>query len=259
MIGLARTCVVIALMVQAASCAPEPAREKKISPWPLTMPWALISCENSAVFLQTPEGDRYAVNGTARSQAPLMDAVQTRYDHDLIGEGLALCKENAPPLKIVPGPEATPPPIGEPEWSLTEGGVRSDRISIVAKSEDVIQGVRPELHIECDGDGGIAWIDMNRMPPRASPLREVAKYKTGRVSNWTVISVSGVDGEWFLRNDKPEEKRAQKKFISDVLWSDLLVFSAPPGFNHDGEFSWRSDRLGDGISQARRTCAPTAR
>lgn len=68
--------------------------------WPLTVPYAVVDCQGTSVTLTAPDGTRYAVNGTARSQTSLPDVDPIWADagyglkkniSPIIDHGLAMC------------------------------------------------------------------------------------------------------------------------------------------------------------------------
>ena len=70
------------------------------SEWPLTVDEGVLRCEGSSVVFRTPEGDDYAVNGTARAEYPDIEPIWksdpavpgTRINiGDLLDRGLELC------------------------------------------------------------------------------------------------------------------------------------------------------------------------
>lgn len=252
MLKLARVLIFLAVLSPSA-CGPPASNEIEVSPWPLRVPSAELSCDNGRVFLKVPDGSRYAVNGTARAEAPIMDPIQLRYDHDLVQRGLKLCEASSGAIRIVPGREETGPTASASSWAFERDEFNPNALTLKIASANEINGVRPSLMIACDGGESLVEIEYGVIPPRSSSNEE-ARYKFSDVADWRKARVFENGGNWYFRDESADERAVKQRFVSEALRSDTVVFTAPFGFNHEGDFRWDLSVMGDQRKEIQDRC-----
>lgn len=251
----------IALAVALTACgsatAPTPPPPQTLDPWPFTVASVTLTCETNnaggkAVFVTTPEGTRYAVNGVARARAPIMDPIQADFRVDgAIKAGLALCDggvgsaEFVAPPKAAETPSASATPATVARVSVDSGPVGT---FVNMKSD----GGEAVLSLECRGGEPTGFqVTFGSVPASPPPLRgtmatvETDGAKRALEMGW------GMEDRWFPRRDTDAEKAKAKAAASAILNAKEIAVYGPEGFAPALPSTWR---LGDEMAKAREGC-----
>jgi len=157
----------------AASCS-RPA-EEVLEPWPFKPTRLTLSCEAGRVFVTTPEGQRCAVNGSARPLAPITDEIQSHYNTShVIQRGLALCQAKSDPITIKAPAALSAAGAGllPPKATAKPAEVIADGTFLTIEADTLIDGRRPELTLVCEpGKKADVQLDLVRAPAVPAPLR----------------------------------------------------------------------------------------
>lgn len=237
----------------------EPAEEPvTIQPWPFTVAWVDLTCEApSKVFATAPDGRRFAVNGAARSDAPLMTDIQAYYDTaGLIQRGLSLCRDHSGPLRLTAPAQVAQAPEQVPrDNAFSVEASRLGGITATALSETVVDGSRPEVSFACEGGRAtFLFLDLQRAPQTPPPLRGV--YGSFRIDDGTPqrveLSWAGTGGQWSLRSD--DDHSVEARLVPAILAGQRLVFEGPAGFTSGEPVEWAMSGFGERMAAVREAC-----
>lgn len=249
------TLVTLACVVGLSGCA-EPATStlNTLEPWPFTVDEVRLECAPGTrqVFVTTTDGRRYAVNGSARSEAPLMREIQAEVDlHPLIMRGLALCESgrNSERLRAPPAQQAQP--AGEPAYSVQPSELGPGIVAI-AEADTLIGGARPTLQLICeDGRAPMLMFDLIEAPRTPPPLRGVyATFDTGNGQR-RIEMAWGTDADWTLRSG--DARVEDRELANTMLQSGQLTFHADNAFM-PRRISWDLNRFGQQLAQIQTQC-----
>ena len=229
---------------------------ESMTPWPLTVSEAWLSCEAPGrVFVRTPDGRRFAVNGAASSQARLFIDIQANYDaRPLIERGLRLCVEGVSELHLVnrtPVVNATAPaaPTYSTEPSLL-GGLTAN-----FTSDALVDGQRAQLSLSCDRSGAFVFMNLVRVPPSAPPQGGLsAQFQVDRAAplhfdlTWT-----GDGAGWTL--DDGDARRRHARLTRAILAGQRVTLTPPHRYTAGEAITWNIAGLGDRLADMRRACA----
>src|SRR5215217_1462987 len=209
-------------------------REEVIDPWPFTVDRVELSCEARRVFVTTPDGRRFGVNGSARALAPGTEAIQSHYDtRQVIARGLALCDDGSGSV-VVRAPQAPTPPTRDaggtaPTIAIVAApGLNS--VLVTVESDEAAPVGRAELTFACRrGQPPSIQIDMrlapNRPPPLAGTYGEITQ--AGRVNRIELAWLP--EAMWTPRN--PEAVRSAD-LLRELLRGHDLRFDPPAGYGY---------------------------
>lgn len=229
--------LVLALLAACGETSGVPV-SRAVSPWPFRAGSARLTCEANAVTVEV-QGRRYAVNGTARSQARWPYAASVAVDEmaldALVPMGLELCRTGDKSADLTPGAEVVPSPP-EPAGIVREES-RIGR-SVTVRSEDGF-----EIHFSCADKGGIDFVsfDFKSRPARIPDLRNnLAAITVNGAREVFEMSWLGPNGSWVIRSfpGQPELGRLPSLFLDQPFASvrqvgismhDAERFGYPPG------------------------------
>lgn len=256
---------VIALALSTAACgdgqqtpsnSSQPVGET-IEPWPFNVDEVTLSCDppgSMAVFVTSPNGKRYAVNGAARSEAPLMRDIQAVVDvQPLIRRGLKLCRDGGRTLrlyatKVEPRPDAVAPKFTVEKADYGGG------YDVNMESETVIDGRHPRLSLTCGDGKPFVFIDVIQGPEIPPPLRGVhASFRVDGDSPVRYEVSWGMDGQWTLRSG--DERLADRRLIQAIAGGSEVVLQGPARYMPEGAIRWRLDGFGDRAGEVRGLCS----
>ncbi|WP_048707408.1 hypothetical protein [Microvirga massiliensis] len=229
-------------------------------PWPFKTDEITLSCELSRVFVTTPDGRRYAVNGTARNFAPepRIQTIQAHYDISaVIRRGLELCDTGSRPIRIAAPVRVAPPEPDPPSLKIEAGGLGTGFFGTVEANE-VIDGKRPELTFACKpGEPLGLQLDLIRAPQTAPPLRGV--FGTFQIDGTEPVKVElawvGLNGQWLLQRETDQDRVLQDdRLARALLKGQRVTFTGPAGFIAHSRITWALASLGDHFDEIRKTC-----
>lgn len=128
-----------------------------LDPWPFRPPTITLSCERTKlagvvvrrVFVTTPDGKRYAANGSARAVAPPTDEIQSHYDvSKVISRGLDLCQQDRGPIELNAPVRKPSPPTLSKSAQVEHSPLGSTFFTLEADA--VVDQRRPHLSIVCE-------------------------------------------------------------------------------------------------------------
>lgn len=229
---------------------------ESLEPWPFTLPEVTLSCGPTppqAIFVTTPDGRRFAVNGSARSEAPLMRDIQAIVDlQPLIQRGRLLC-DGAGSVRLVARPAATAEPTQAPppQYRIEEDRLGGGFFAIAEADQD-IGGRRPELALGC-ADGRPNFVSLNvvtepRTPP---PLRGVfAEFEVGARTFRYEMSW-GLNDDWMPRSG--DDRAEDAELARAILAHGSVVFRGDRTYM-PARASWSLEGFGDQLNRIRRDC-----
>ncbi len=241
---------VVCLTLAVAACD-RPSAEV-ISPWPLKVENAVLSCTARRVFVTLPDGKKYAVNGSAMKDAPDIVEVTSHYDTTaLITRGLKLCDDGSPAMEIHQGAEKSkaPPVSGrtyvEPNDKFIGG------FSLISTESPPVDGQRPEISASCDEDGAPSLhLSLVQAPSRPPPLRGV--FADFRFGGWPK---QHVEMAWFDKgNWLPRDKDAGRKLVRAMLKADHVSVTMPDTWVAKREFEWDLHASAADVRRMRKAC-----
>lgn len=235
-----------------------PPAPQTLDPWPFKPQSVTLTCETNnaggkAVFVTTPDGTRYAVNGTARARAPAMDPINSDYRVDAaIQAGLALCDGGGGSAEFVAPPKvAETVPTAETPTTVARVSVDSGPVGtfVTMKSD----GGEAVLSLECRGGEPTGFqVAFGSVPPTPPPLRgTMATVETDGAKR--VLEMGwGMKDRWFPRRDMDAEKAKARAAASAILNAKEIAVYGPSGFTPSLPRTWR---LGDEMATVRKACA----
>jgi hypothetical protein len=253
----------VGILLAACSQGSAPPIEETLDPWVFSVPEITLSCEandhgGKAVFATTAAGERYAVNGMARSRAPLMEPIQTHYDTDhVIKAGLALCDSGKGPTRFVP--PATSEVAAEqtaPIFAIEESQTGEEGIFASIESRDLVAGKRPKLTLVCM-KGASPSIQMRLVaePAKAPPLRGVfASYVVGQGEAESIEVAWALEDSWMVRTE--ENRNAAAGLVSGFVREGQLTIQSLAAAGIDHAITWQFSTFGAEQDRVRQACSP---
>lgn len=231
--------------------------EPTLEPWPFNVTSVVLECENPArkVFVTTANGQRYAVNGTARADAPLMRDIQAEMDLEpLIRMGLGLCDRGEGPITLI----APPPQVEAPGGSLPIAPLRiepvgyGDGVFFHFDSDQIYAGARPQLSISCERDRPpMIQFDLITAPRTPPPLRGVDAYV--RTDRGTTVEMSYfMNGVWTLRSGDTRE--LDTELVRQMIESNRFELGASNRYMPRETFVWRVHGAPEDVARFRSLC-----
>jgi hypothetical protein len=258
-----RSLVIAVALLGACEPREEPRRpapgsaSETLTPWPFTVDRVELSCEApSRVFVTTLDGRRFAVNGAARSDAPLMREIQGYYDASaLIERGLRICESGGAPLQLIAPRAADSTPAPPPAPTFTVEASQLGGIIASAEANSTIDGHLPTLSFSCDGGAATrVSFDLIRAPQTPPPLRGV--YGTFQVDDLAPrrveVSWGGPRGRWMIRSDDASSVEAE--LVPVMLSGQQVTFIGPSGFTTGEPVVWAMTGFGDHLLNLRDVC-----
>jgi hypothetical protein len=263
--------VLCALLLASACAETDPAPET-ITPWPLTVETALLSCsptpipegvEGAAadtirrhggrVFVTIADGRRFAVNGTAQSMALPIEEIQAQPDlRPLIQRGLALCERSriGGSVRIQASEEiaAREAVVAAPSASVSGREIGAGHIYTI-QADEAVGGARPTLSLSCAGGGQAPMIMLDIVsPPRtAPPLRGVfGRFLSPNGADQRFELSWATGSDWTLRSSprRDEDRILARQIITDrviLFESDASYLTSAPlhfDFNRFAPEDW---------------------
>jgi hypothetical protein len=250
-------------VVVSASCS-RPA-EEVLEPWPFKPTRLNLSCEAGRVFVTTPEGRRYAANGSARAIAPITDEIQSHYDTShVIQRGLALCEAKSDPITIKAPAAAGPTGIGAPapKATLKPAEIAPEGTFLTIEADTVIDGRRPELTLICEPSKKLdVQFELVQVPETAAPLRGL--FGTFRVDQQPEQRIELAwlsEDDWTARTPHPAQTdTARTDIVNQGILLQLLRSFVGGGKLHlsasDRYFqsvTWSKSTFGEHLAAAER-------
>jgi hypothetical protein len=233
-----------------------------IDPWPFKTTEVTLSCDRNRVFVTTPDGRRYGVNGTARTFAPepRVESIQAYYDTSaVIRRGNQLCETQSGPIRIVAPARTAPPDPNRPSLKIEPRLPKGFYATVEAV--EVVDGKRPKLTFECK-PGEPLGLQMNfiRAPQTAPPLRGV--FGNFQVDAAPAVNVElswGMNGLWMLRGTTDQDRVGQEdRLVRAMLAGQQIRFSGPAVYLASSPITWKLAELGTDFSKVRATCGTSA-
>lgn len=242
-----------------AACGPAPVArpQETLEPWPFTVDEVTLSCTpgTRAVFVTTPDSRRFAVNGTARAEAPLMRPIQGAIDTGpLIRMGLALCETGRGQAHLVAPAGHSSTAASPPRFSI-EPVQFGEGVNVTVEAQDVIDGHRPALTFSCrPGQAPTLLIDVAQAPRSPPPLRGVyATFSVGGEETREEVSW-GEQSLWMLRSG--DARQADRELTRAVLAAGKLTMTPAQTYMPQHAVTW--DLTGfqtSELARARRLCS----
>lgn len=255
-----RSLVFATVLFAVAACG-QPTRhtEETMEPWPFNVPAAELSCVTDGpmlrVFATTPDGRRFAVNGAARSEAPLMTPIQGHYQTgDLIDRGLALCRSGSGPIRLVAPAQPALPDPGPPTYRIQPAD-DGRGFFVIAESSQIIDGRHPKLTFSCGGGRTpFLTIDFIRVPPSGPPLR-------GTFGTMTIGDDSPQRLEWSWTGDKAvwtirtgDDSADHTQLVRAVVRAGAVTVAGPATYTPSEPINWTLADFGESLQQINATC-----
>ena len=243
----------IALGVLAAPAANAQPTET-MTPWPFTVNEVRLTCEpGQRVFVSTLAGARYAVNGTARGEAPLMRPIQAIIDVDpLIRRGLALCGSSGHGVVrlVAPPPTTYPSAVARPHKVEIHGR----DLQATAYANAAINGRFPELTFMCTpGAAPMVLFDFVREPRTPPPLRGVfATISTPTGPRVRYEMSWGTDGDWTLRSG--DTRALDRTLTRAILSAGSMTLEGDGQYIRRPSIVWSMTGFGGDLRRFRSAC-----
>lgn len=223
----------------------EATKIETLTPWPFRPDQVTLSCEpftvgdltSRRVFVTTPDGRRYAANGSARAVAPLTTPIETDPDTSaVISRGLKLCADEAGPLVIrrPPQPASRPSPARTPSAVTVTKSILGPGITIQSDGSSE----PAKLHISCDdGVASNLMFELEvRSPP--APLRGVfADFRLSRGSSSRVELSQGGVPFWMVRD---RGGVAERTAVARVLRGSAVTVTLSPPWGSGRPMTWQT-------------------
>jgi len=215
-------CALVSLVSCGPGEPPTPLPVETLEPWPFTVPEVALTCGPTppgGIFVTTPDGRRFAVNGAARSEAPLMREIQGAVDlQPLIARGRLLCAGEGPiRLRAPQAAESGPAPIAEAPRFRIEDDPLTGGVYVISESQNETGGRRAELAIGCrDGRPNFISLNLITEPRTPPPLRGVfAEFDIGARTYRYEMSW-GLNDDWILRSgdDRAEDTELGRAILA---------------------------------------------
>jgi hypothetical protein len=228
-----------------------------ITPWPFTVDQLTLSCEPPAkVFVTTPDGRRYAVNGAARRDAPPMTEIQADSDTwPVIERGLELCRTGQGSLRLT-GNARRPiaSPLVRPEFTVTVSQIVGTTASAYANG--AVDRQFPKLSITCGAGNPSVFVDLVRAPATPPPLQGVfgTFQVDGRPSQRFELSWTGEGGKWMLRSGGGSSRADDARLVAAMLAGREVTFTGPSTFAPSEPVTWDLSGFGEQLDAVRTLC-----
>lgn len=232
--------------------------EPTIEPWPFNVTSVVLACENPGrkVFVTTADGQRYAVNGSARSDAPLMRDIQAEMNlGPLIEMGLGLCDRGQGPLTLVaPPPQVEAPGGAAPIAPMAiEPAGYGDTMHISLQSDQLIAGQRSTLTVACKPDGPpMILFDLVTRPGTPPPLRGVYATIDAGDGPQSVEMSYGAGVIWTFRSGDTRE--LDTRLVRTLLESNRFEMQASNRYMPRTRLVWRVQGAPEDMARFRSLC-----
>lgn len=238
------------LLASCGGSAPE-----LLDPWPFNVPRVELGCQAGRVFVTTPEGTRYAANGSARAAAPYLQPILAHHDASaVIQRGLSLCEQGQGPVTLEGLPRSPAPrPPAAPSTTLEDQEL-GEGVFVTVEAEAAIEGRRPRLALVCDGTAQPSFqLYLIQAPASPPPLR--GTYGTFTVDDGESQRIElgwGTEDAW-MPSDR--EKAAAARLVRAFVRGSELRFTPPAAYSSGEAFVWRATTFAPQLEQVRRWCA----
>lgn len=225
-----------------------------LDPWPFNIPQVELSCEAGRVFVTTPEGTRYAANGSARAVSPYLQPLLAHYDASaVIRRGLRLCEQGQSRVTLQsPAPAQSSPPPDAPAVTVEQQELGRG-VFVTVEAETVVGGRRPRLVLVCDTVSPPSFqLYLVQAPSSPPPVRGV--YGTFTVAGAQPQRIElawGTEDSWSPRdNNAPAVRRVVQALTS----GKNLSLEPPPGYSAPTTMRWRAATLSSNAQNIQRQC-----
>lgn len=232
--------------------------DETLTPWPFTLDTVTLSCRGGAarmVFVETDDGRTFAVNGSARSEAPLMRDIQAEVNlAPLIARGLRLCDAGTGSVRLKRPLETSEARIETaPASFVIEPSDYSDGVHATLEAQNAISGTRPRLTLGCSpGRAPMIILNLVQAPRTPPPLRGVmARFQIGAQERSIEMSW-GLDATWTLRSGDARLEDAQLTQL--ILEAGELAFIGDRQYMPAQAIHWDLAAHPDELARVRQLC-----